>query len=77
MPRVPPSAKPKYDVGKLKEAIDNVADSADEASESLDDMPDPNYECMTCGFLEHIEDHQVHTPNWCKSCDDIKTFEKL
>jgi hypothetical protein len=67
MPKIPLSDN-DYDVDELREAA---------GLEQLEDVDEPNYQCMTCGWPTNIDDHQVHTPNWCDRCDDIKTFEKL
>lgn len=61
MPHVPSDRLTDY-------TIDDWGDSTAE---------DPNYECQECGYLEDIDEYQLHTPYWCDSCDDMKTFKKL
>lgn len=60
----------QYDVEKLRNL--NSYDK-----ECKDDEPSPSHSCQTCGWETAVDDHKKHAPNWCESCERVRTFVKL
>jgi hypothetical protein len=60
-----------YDVNKLREA------AGLDPLEELEDFEEPNYECQSCGWPAHVDDHKQHAPNYCEMCEQVRTFARI
>ena len=65
-----------YIQNPLKRRLEELQQEDDDDIDK-NETPDPTHECQVCGYLEKVDDHQKHTPNWCDSCESVQTFRKL